>query len=417
MAPPKMPKISEIPMFDNYPDYEEWKEAIFLIASLYDLPTIETNSSPIRTIYFKMMTYSITVKRKGYYMRAEGDPRKLLNILDEVYGEPIQVQQVKYTRELATFCWNEGKNVEKYITRFTNIREKLTSIQQPPNDSQLFAALFDGLPKNMKDKLPHVNPTDTPLTKLQQILRELERQEISEKKSEEGQSLYNQGNEYKPYWNNGRGRGDDKGGRNGRGRGGGRGGRNFKRQRQQEVQCAYCKHPSHTVPQCYHRENDRQKGIFTKHLDDPYQLAQLRERKQHERDTGQQFPTWTTKQQQVFLTGGEDEEVEEVGTLEQELIEDDPFALGQLHLHQGVKEGKEEEEEVAEEEEGTGYVTTTNMPKTSSDVPIIDNGATNHLWNDKSSLINLILCTKTFRTGNQDSPIKATAVGEIYLKP
>ena len=124
-----------------------------------------------------------------------------------------------------------------------------------------------------------------------------------------------------------------------------------------------------------------------------------------------------TKQQQVFLTGGEDEEVEEVGNLKQELIEDDPFALGQLHLHQGVKEGKEEEEEVAEEEEGTGYVTTTNMPKTSSDVPIIDNGATNHLWNDKSSLINLILCTKTFRTGNQDSPIKATAVGEIYLKP
>ena len=81
-----------------------------------------------------------------------------------------------------------------------------------------------------------------------------------------------------------------------------------------------------------------------------------------------------------------------------------------------MKEGKEEEE-VAEEEEGTGYVTTTNTPKTSSDVPIIDNGATDHLWNDKSSLINLIPCTKTFRTGNQDSPIKATAVGEIYLKP
>ena len=48
-------------------------------------------------------------------MRAEGDPRKLLNILDEVYGEPIQVQQVKYTRELATFCWNEGENLQHFV--------------------------------------------------------------------------------------------------------------------------------------------------------------------------------------------------------------------------------------------------------------------------------------------------------------
>jgi hypothetical protein len=111
-------------------------------------------------------------------------------------------------------------------------------------------------------------------------------------------------------------------------------------------------------------------------------------------------------------------------------FDDSAFAEGRLYFHQDDHLSSSSStssttttttQTTVEDEDGMGFVTATktssDIPKTSSDVPIVDNGATDHLWDNASDLQNTIPCYKRFRTGNKNSPITATIKGEVTLTP
>jgi len=211
----KKPKINEIPKLDDYiPDkYEEFRTQFNLIHQYYGINLNSPNANE-KNILFLSLRFATGTSRNGLHLKAQGKLDKLWKLLDEQYLQPKELRLYQLELDLQQLRWKEDDTVDKYITNFYNITERITLLdpQYQLTDLKTFTILFNGLPKETQQQLPHVNAHDTSSKKLIEILRHRERVNNKEE-TPAGESLYNNSNP------SNRGRGGFRGGYNGDNRG------------------------------------------------------------------------------------------------------------------------------------------------------------------------------------------------------
>ena len=170
----KKPKINEIPKLDDYlPDDFEGFQRQFNLIHRYAGINIEKPTNAEKDTLFLSLQIAMGPDRYGFCMQAKGNVDFLWTKLAEQYSSSPQERLYDLERELQGFVWEENNNVDKYTTRYNNILQRILNIvpDYQLTDLKTFTTLYNGLPKETKQGIPHVNPIDTSSKKLVEILR------------------------------------------------------------------------------------------------------------------------------------------------------------------------------------------------------------------------------------------------------
>ena len=384
------PKASDIPKHRDYDDnFIGWKYQFDAVMCLNRLPSIDdpdANWTPeSQTTYFHSLTIAIGTSNLGIAMQANKDPVKLWKLVCSMNERPKAARRVEAWGNLHNFKWKEGDNMKSYWDRL-NLLHQVVVIENdgaPVEQAILFGAIFGGLPQRYQDKLVYVSSGSSPEEVIKELREIVIRQDMSRTKSKDPQQRPSNRFPPPPRFNN--------------------------RTSNKERKCFYCKKKGHYRRDCRIRESDVKRGIFVQSLDSPHRegLVQIRER--------YPIPPLTPQEVNMCYAQYPDNFIEEDA---QNTPTDNALFLGNDNFDE--YEGREGKEEVEEEEEdeifGEGFVTLPRVTH-SQRKPILDNGATDHIWSDISDIVGAEKCKKIFMTGNRDAPIQSNIVGSVLLKP